>query len=31
VSCMLVALAVTVIAHFPMNAEIATWRPAAAR
>jgi uncharacterized membrane protein len=26
--CLLVGLVVTVVVHFPMNAEIATWQPA---
>lgn len=29
VACLLVGLLVTVVAHFPMNAEIGTWRPVA--
>ena len=28
VSCLLIGLAVTVVVHLPINAEIATWRPA---
>ena len=29
VACLLIGLVVTVVVHFPINAEIATWRPAA--
>ncbi len=29
VACLLLGLVVTVVAHFPINAEIATWRPVA--
>ena len=30
-ACLLVGLVVTVVVHFPINAEIATWQPAAVR
>ncbi len=30
VSCLLIALAITVVVHFAINAEIPTWRAAAA-
>ncbi|MDQ3987912.1 MAG: DUF1772 domain-containing protein [Actinomycetota bacterium] len=29
VACLMIGLIVTVVVHFPINAEIATWRPAA--